>query len=239
MVNLEELSAKELYELARKKEQEEALQEQLLGRIHELETTREQLKTAYEEELKEIEERLEELAVRRQAAIDKHKDELNALNLELEKLIQEVKESQLAVEQASSAEEEVKQAQLANQHAEKPEIAPEKEIAEAKAEEEPTPVEEATPAAEKPAEEPAPTAKPAASKSAIMEEEMEVMMQHVTAFMKGRAYISESLMKEKLQAAKFRPSTNFNKLLDTLVKQARLVRRNGNNYVLGRAKGKK
>ena len=71
-----------------------------------------------------------------------------------------------------------------------------------------------------------------------VEEEQNLLMEHMIAFMKGRSYISESLLREKLQVAKFKPATNLNKLLDALVKEARLVRRNGNNFVLGRVKTK-
>jgi hypothetical protein len=70
------------------------------------------------------------------------------------------------------------------------------------------------------------------------EEEMDLLMEHMIAFMKGRSYISESLLREKLQVVKYKPATNLNKLLDALVKEARLVRRNGNNFVLGRIKAK-
>ena len=229
MVKLEELSAKELYELAKKKEQEEALQEQLLGRIKELKTTREQLKISYEEILKDIDDKIEELASQRQGVIADHKKELNELNQELEKLIKEVEESQVALAEASSAKKEVEQRK--EQEEEVP-------VLEEVAEEEP-PVEKKSEAKSEPkAAPPAAEKKAAPAGNMSKDEELDLLMEHMVTFMKGRSYISESLLREKLQVAKFKPATNLNKLLETLVQQARLVRRNGNNFVLGRVKPK-
>lgn len=237
MVNLEELSAKELYELAKKKEQEEALQEQLLGRINEIKATREQVKITYQEVLKDIDQQLEELGKQRQTVVADHKKELEELNLELEQLIQEVEESQEALAEASSAEKEAAQRKEQDEAAE----AAASKAAAAKAEAKPAPPPE-KPAAAKPAEKPAPqpaaSAKSPAKGPLSKEEELDLLMEHMVTFMKGRAYISESLLREKLQVAKFKPATNLNKLLETLVQQARLVRRNGSNYVLGRVKKK-
>ncbi len=230
MVNLEELSAKELYELAKKKEQEEALQEQLLGRINEIKTTRDQLKISYQEILQDIDAKIEELASQRQTVVAEHKKELEELNQELEQLIQEVEESQEALAEASSAQQEVAQRK---EQDEEPVVEEEES---AKAEEKPAPVSKPEPAkAESPA--PAPEKK-APPKAMSKEEEMDLLMQHMAQFMKGRSYISESLLREKLQVVKFKPATNLNKLLDALVQQARLVRRNGNNFVLGRIRAK-
>lgn len=230
MVKLEELSAKELYELAKKKEQEEALQEELLGRIKEIKTTREQLKISYDEILKDIDDKIEELTAQRQAVIADHKKELDELNQELEKLIKEVEESQVALAEASSAEKEVEQRK--EQEEEVPvleEVAEEAPATEKKAEAKPKPKAASTPATEK-------KAAPAGNMS--KDEELDLLMEHMVTFMKGRSYISESLLREKLQVVKFKPATNLNKLLETLVQQARLVRRNGNNFVLGRIKPK-
>jgi chromosome segregation ATPase len=213
MVNLEELSAKELYQLAKKKEQEEALQQQLQGRINEIKTTREQLKISYQEILQDIDDKLEELGKQRQDVVAEHKKELEELNQELEQLIKEVEESQMALAEASSAEKEVAQRK-------------EQEEAASSKEEE---------AAEE-AKEKAPTTVKSAGGEMGKDEEMDQLMEHMVNFMKGRSYISESLLREKLQVVKFKPATNLNKLLDALVQQARLVRRNGNNYVLGRRK---
>lgn len=231
MVKLEELSAKELYELAKKKEQEEALQEQLLGRIKEIQTTREQLKISYEEILKDIDDKIEELASQRQAVIADHKKELEELNQELETLIKEVEESQVALAEASSAKKEVEQRK--EQEEEVPvleEVAEQEPPVEKKAEAKPEPKAASSTATEKKA------ATPAVNMS--KDEELDLLMEHMVTFMKGRSYISESLLREKLQVAKFKPATNLNKLLETLVQQARLVRRNGNNFVLGRVKPK-
>ncbi len=203
MVNLEEMSAKELYELAKKKEQEETLQGKLQDRINEIKITREQLKTTYQEILKDIDEKLEELDKQRQTVIADHKKELDELNQELEKLIHDVAESQIALAEASSAEQEV-----ANRK--------EQDAATESDEKKPT------------------TEKSGGQAGISRDEEMDLLMKHMANFMKGRSYISESLLREKLQVVKFKPSTNLNKLLDALVQQARLVRRNGNNYVLGR-----
>lgn len=218
MVNIEELSAKELYELAKKKEQEEARLNQLQEQIKELRGEREQLIKKHEEENAETERKIEELQARRKALSEGHKKALAILDQRLKKLEDERQQSKDTRDSAKAANAAVEQ--------EKAKPALEKEDLPPPSEEEPEP-------------EPAKSeAKQPKAKGMSEEEELDLLMEHLQRIMKGRSYISDSLMREKLSAAKFK-SPNLSKLLDKLVKQARLVRRSGGNYVLGRVKKKK
>lgn len=217
MVNLEELSAKELYELARKKEQEEARLAQMQEQLRALKLERETLIKKHEEALAETDRQLQELTRQREKMLKEHESALSALDARLKKLGAETTAKKAAVNEASAA----KPATPSRPSLVQEELPP-------PSDEEETPAQKAdTPPAHKPRE-----------KAKSDAEELEILMEHLRKIMKGRSYISDSLLREKLQAANYKPA-NLGKLLETLVRQARLVRRSGGNYVLGRQTKKK
>lgn len=221
MVNIEELSAKELYELAKKKEQEEARLNQLQEQITGLQGDREQLIKKYEEELAETDRKIEELNTQRRTMTEGHQKALAMLDHKLKTLSEE------------------RQAKKASRESETPPQTKEKAPSPDAEVKEPLIQEELPPPSENEVDEPAPRPeKKPKTKGKDEAEELEILLEHLQKMMKGRSYISDSLLREKLRAANFKPA-NLGKLLDTLVRQAKLVRRSGGNYVLGRVGKKK
>jgi len=225
MVNLEELSAKELYELAKKKEQEEARLAQLQEQLKSLEAEREELISKHQEDMADTERRIRELQAQRERMEEGHKKALAILEKKLKTLGEEAEEKKDAAAAATPEKAPVEPKQEAKTPVQEPAA---KEAPLVK-EDLPPPVDE---------DEPKQDGSRKKEKARNEAEEMEVLLEHLHRIMKGRSYISDSLLREKLQAAKFKPS-NLSKLLDTLVRQAKLVRRSGGNYVLGRAAKKK
>jgi hypothetical protein len=243
MVNIEQLSAKELYELAKKKEQEEARVAEMQEQLKKLETEREGLIKKHEEELAYTDRQIEELASQRERMIEGHNKALSILEQKLKTLREETNKA--AAQEPAPAKEEAPK---------KPETEVAKAPAPAKEETQKKPETEAVkaPSPAKPKEGmvgedlPPPSddepeqevREKAKAKGGSEADELNTLMEHMHQIMKGRSYISDSLLREKLQSLKFKPA-NLSKLLDTLVRQARLVRRSGGNYVLGRKAGKK
>ncbi|MGM0593981.1 MAG: hypothetical protein ACQETD_05525 [Pseudomonadota bacterium] len=207
MVNLEELSAKELYELARKKEQEEERLAQVKKQLQQLKAERTEMERKHDEALADLDRQIEELKAQRVSMLESQQKALALVDKRLKALGVES-------EKAASRAEEAKQASAA------PVQEPSEEL--------PPPLDEPEPEKEPPAR----------SRAARSDEEMETLKEHIRKMMKGRSYISDGLLREKLQAAKFKP-TNLGKMLENLTKQGWLIRRSGGNYVLGRASKKK
>lgn len=245
MVNIEQLSAKELYELAKKKEQEEARVAEMQEQLKKLETEREGLIKKHEEELAYTDRQIAELSSQRERMIEGHNKALSILEKKLKTLSEEAGKA-AAPTPAPAKEQAPQKPETAAADVAAPAPAPAKEETQAKAET------ETAKAAAKPREAivgedlPPPsddepeqeTREKAKAKGSAEADELDVLMEHMHTIMKGRSYISDSLLREKLQSLKFKPA-NLSKLLDTLVRQARLVRRSGGNYVMGRKAGKK
>ncbi len=210
MVNIEELSAKELYELAKRKEQEEARLAQMQQQLTELKGKREQMIQRHEEELAYTDQKIDELTRQRKAMVESHQKALAALDQELK-----TAQTQCDDKKSTAKKLEAQASQSSREKTSQPVL---------EKEELPPPVDNGpnngAGAKEK-------------GKPKSEEEELDLMMEHIIKMMKGRSYISEGLMREKLSVADFK-STDLRKLLDTLVRQKRLVLRSGGNYVLGK-----
>jgi len=250
MVNIEELSAKELYELAKRKEQEEARLVQMQEQLGKLTAQRETLIKKHQEDLAYADRKIEELRQQRQVLLDDHRKALTSIDRELQQLREDCDSKKAAVKKSAAASPPPPTAETPPKPA-----APVARSA-AKAlpakEELPPPLEEKEvgiedidesdldlgidlgPEDEEPEGQPAQEGKRKPSSEAQLDE----LMGHILKIMKGRSYISETLLKEKLAQVNCRPE-NLGKLLDTLVRQTKLVRRSGGNYVLGRAAKKK
>lgn len=238
MVNIEELSAKELYELAKKKEQEEARLVQMQEQLTKLTSQREAVIKKHQEDLAYTDRKIEELRKQRQALVDDHRKALDSLDKELQQLREDCASKKDAVDKPLAAHPPAAKTQ------------PKPAAATAK------PAVKAPPAKEKlppPLEEEVGiedidesdldidlgvNLDQAGKHKPSTEEQLDELMGHILKIMKGRSYISEGLLKEKLNLANFKTAT-LSKLLDTLVRQTKLVRRSGGNYVLGRAAKKK
>lgn len=205
MVNIDELSAKELYELAKQKEREEERLAQMQEQLNELKTRREQLIKRHQEELAYTDRKLEELNAQRREMIESHQKALTALEQELRKAQEQCDTRRAAARAIPEAKPALEKEELPPPIAE-PDEAPARETPKAKGKSD--------------------------------GDELEVLMSHIHKIMKGRSYISESLLRERLTQLNFK-SPHLSKLLDTLVRQTKLVRRTGGNYVLGKGAKKK
>ena len=234
MVDISQLSAKELYELAKQKEQEEAKFAQMQEKRTKLENEREELLQKHQEDIAVIDRQIEELTVQRERMIGNVNigPRSNGISgvFKGQEITQAEKTSsaeQPAAAKATPVKEEKATPSAPIEKKEPPKV---KERAQAETKEGligedlPPPSEEQ--GKEHKDENPAP-------KSKGDSDELDILMEYLHQIMKGRSYISDSLLREKLQSLKFKPS-NLSKLLDTLVRQAKLVRRSGGNYVLGR-----
>jgi hypothetical protein len=216
MVNLDELSAKELYELAQKKEQEEARLAQMQQQLTELKGKREQMIRRHEEELAYTDQKLDELTRQRKAMIESHQKALAGLDQELKTI-----QAQCDDKKSAARKLEAEQASQARNKAAATPVVEKEEL--------PPPVNNSQGSSSGSKEK---------GKHIGEEEELDLLMEHIIKMMKGRSYISEGLMREKLSIANFK-SPNLRKLLDTLVRQKRLVNRSGGNYVLGKGAKKR
>ncbi|MCW9089312.1 MAG: hypothetical protein OQK54_07270 [Gammaproteobacteria bacterium] len=236
MVDIAELSAKELYELARKKELKEARQAQMQEQLTELKARREQLIDKHQEALADTERQIEELDNQRKELLEVHERALTSLDEELARL-----EAEMSTQKATPATTE------------KPEPTPAGPTASTPSSDDTTaavetirsaPTAGTEPLLPEQEELPPPIGedvdehREGKKKGKDESEQLELLMEHLQKMMKGRSYISEGLMKEKLNFANFK-TANLGKLLDILVRQSRLVRRSGGNYVLGRAAKKR
>lgn len=216
MVNIEELSAKELYELAKKKEQEEAKLAQMQQQLTELKSKREQMIRRHEEELAYTDHKIDELTRQRKGMVENHQNELAALDQELRTIQTQCDDKENAARKLEAQESQSSRKTASPQPViEKEELPPpvgNNQVSGAGSKEKGKPKDE--------------------------EDELDIMMEHIIKMMKGRSYISEGLMREKLSLVNFK-SPNLRKLLDTLVRQNRLVLRTGGNYVLGKAAKKR
>lgn len=251
MVNIEELSAKELYELAKKKEQEEARLVQMQEQLTKLTAQREAVIKKHQEDLAYADRKIEELRNQRQVLLDDHRKALASLDKELQQLREDCASKKAAVNKPVVASAPLTAAKTQPKPA-APMARPAVKAPPAK-EELPPPLEEEVGIEDidesdldidlgvdlgPEDDEPQSSAAQKDKRKPSTDEQLDELMGHILKIMKGRSYISETLLKEKLAQANFRPD-NLSKLLDTLVRQTRLVRRSGGNYVLGRAAKKK
>ncbi|HEY9148891.1 MAG TPA: hypothetical protein VIQ22_07750 [Gammaproteobacteria bacterium] len=249
MVNIEELSAKELYELAKRKEQEEARLVQMQEQLGKLTAQRETLIKKHQEDLAYADRKIEELRQQRQVLLDDHRKALTSIDRELQQLREDCDSKKAAVRKSAAASPPPPAAETPPKPA-APVARPATKAPPAK-EELPPPLEEKEVGIEDIDEsdldldlgidlgpEDDSSLAQEGKRKPSSEAQLDELMGHILKIMKGRSYISETLLKEKLAQVNCRPE-NLGKLLETLVRQTKLVRRSGGNYVLGRAAKKK
>lgn len=212
MVNIEELSAKELFELAKQKEREEARIAQMQEQLGELMVKREQMVKEYQQGLAYTDRQIEELKRQRQVMIENHQKAIASIEVEIKKLRGQCEEKKAQKDDLPTMPPAASAA--ATSPADREDLPP--------------------PASESPEE----TKGSEKRKKRTEPEELVLLMEHIHKIMKGRTDISESLLREKLTLAKFR-ATNLSKLLDALVRQSQLGRKSGGNYILGKAAKKR
>lgn len=216
MVNIEELSARELYELAKKKELEETRIAQLQEQLSETIAKRDTMVKEYQQGLAYTDRQIEELKAQRQEMVEKHQKALASIEVELKKLRTRCEERK------------------ANKTTLPPSIITDSPPAAAPAVSAPPDREDLPPPTVQRTEQRGLETRKKKGEA----EELTLLMEQIHKIMKGRTDISESLLREKLNLAKFRPP-NLSKLLDALVRQSQLSRKSGGNYVLGKAAKKR
>ena len=186
LVDLNKLSAKELFELAQQKEHEE------------------------ESELNELREQTEDLKARRHSLILTHQEKIVGLNQQIEALsIQRKELMEKNATELDSLDSQIRQIQERYQH-----------LTETKdAQSDATAALLDAVAIMEPEEEPAPTTHDDRSR----------VVQAVYSAMKGRLYISDGLLKEKLVLQGFKRQDVID-TINRLLKDKSIVRKGGNNY---------
>lgn len=208
LVNIEELSAEELFELANKKkraEEDAAKRAAAQERIDEVRKRRAQLMREFEQALAASDKEMQALQKQREQLITQHQAALAVIDKNLAELEQD---AQVTEAPAASA-------------------APAKPAKPTKPEPEPTPEPEPEPAP--PATEKTAPARRTSDKSGLLDELADAVMD----IMVGRQSISESLLKEQLRI-RGHNSSELGKVLDQLVREGRLTNRGYGNYAPGK-----
>lgn len=208
-IDIKNLSASELFELAKQKEQEEQEALQRVSRLSEIKKQIAALISSHKEALAATDQAIAELQEKRTRLVSEFKAAITPLELDIKELERKVKADQAKAE--SSAPSAPPQS---NVHAAKP--APP-----AQSEQAPTSTATPQPAAE------TPPAKPADSG--------EELLVKIRDIMRTRTYVSESLLKEKLKAGGF-DIRNLKQDIEKLIREGRLEKKGIGNYALGKKK---
>jgi outer membrane biosynthesis protein TonB len=238
-IDFSKLSAKELFELALRKEQEEQVQAQRHEQLIELQKQRALLLSAHQVSLAEIERKISELTSQRGKLIAEHEKSMTAIGKEIGELTRKIQETERT--------EKVKQATPppAAPKAEPPAPPAPAPVAQ------PVPVVKAAPVTPPPA--PAAPAAPvvppaAAAPAPVTEEESaavgvgpesvtlydkDELFEIVREMMRTRSFISHGLLKEQLKAKGYNVPT-LSKLVDQLIREGKLASAGGGNYALGK-----
>lgn len=232
-IDFSKLSAKELFELALRKEQEEQVQAQRHEQLIELQKQRALLLSAHQVSLAEIERKISELTSQRGKLLAEHEKSMTAIGKEIGELTRKIQETERA--------EKVKPAAPPPAVPKAPAPAP---VAK------PAPVEqEAAPVTPPPAPA-APVPPPAAvtAPAPVTEEESaaagvgpesvtlydkDELFEIVREMMRTRSFISHGLLKEQLKAKGYNVPT-LSKLVDQLIREGKLASAGGGNYALGK-----
>ncbi len=208
-IDIKNLSASELFELAKKKEQEEQEAHQRAARLAEIKKQIAALITSHKEALAATDQAIAELQEKRTRLVSEFKAAITPLELDIKELERKVKADQAKAESPAASVPP-----QSNVHAAKP--AP-------PAQSEQAPTSTATPQAA--AE--TPPAKPADSG--------EELLVKIRDIMRTRTYVSESLLKEKLKASGF-DIRNLKQDIEKLIREGKLEKKGIGNYALGKKK---
>jgi len=207
-IDITKLSSEELFELARKRQQEEQSEAQraaLKERLTELKKMRGLILSKHDEALAGVDKAIAELQKKRTQLISEHEEALSGIDKEMQDLNAKLENAPAAATPPAAA----------------PVPAPT-----------PAAPKPAAPVAAPPVETPAASSSSLARKAASEATPEEIMI-HVRELMLGRSYISESLLKEQLRARKVNVS-NLHKQIEELVRDGKLASKGGGNYALGK-----
>ncbi len=205
-VDINNLSSKDLFELAKRKEKVEQEATQRVKRLAEVRKQKAQLIARHEETLAATDKAIRELQEKRTRLVSDFKTALTPIELDIQELERKVKADQV---KASSS-------------------APKETIPVA-----PTPL--GTPVKSVP-QQAAPASQPkTASSPTDAADSSEKLLEKIRKIMQSRSYISESLLKEKLKANGF-DTGNLKQDIEKLIRDGKLEKKGPGNYALGKKK---
>lgn len=219
-VDLSKLSSKELFELAKQREQEEKKATERLEHLDAARKNRDKLIAEHEAAIATTDKAIAELKDKREKQLTEFEAALAPLELQISELEHEVKADQERAKQEAATVSPAKQAT-------KPDaVAPHAATP-------PRPQSNTPPRTAAPA---APVSKAVAPKPmATGSSSTDDLYNLIRNMLRNRTYISESLMKEKLKAAAF-DVTNLRNQLDQLIYEKRIDKKGAGNYALGKRK---
>lgn len=224
---MEGLSARELYELAKKREREEderARRSEAMAQVRKLEKKRLELENKHDTAITILENQISDLQLRRKQLIAEHEDALAAIDREIG---EQVSRAAMQAAKSEAPDYSVNVVKPAKKEATPEPAAP----AEKPATLERPPAAKPTPPAETPAEKPA--AKPAPGKKPSPAEELAELADFLRTTFKYRKTISYSLLKETLKAKRFNTAT-LGRQLDQLCREGKLLKQGNENFSPGR-----
>lgn len=208
-VDIKTLSSKELYELAKRKEQVEQEAQQRVSRLADARKQKAELIAQHEAAIAATDKAIQELQEKRTRLVAEFKVTLAPIELDIQELEGKIKSAQAA---SSTAQQEPTPTPL-------------------------SPIETITieAAAAPPIEnEPEPSEPPKESAASVADSSDE-LMDKIRHIMRSRTYISESLLKEKLKANGF-DTHNLKTDIEKLIREKKLEKKGIGNYALGKRK---
>ena len=231
-IDLSKLSAKELFELALRKEQEEQLQTKRHEQLIELQKQRAMLLSAHQVSLAEIERKISELTSQRGKLLAEHEKSMITIGKEIGDLtrkIQEV-EQEKAAKPATPPPAAARPAAPVTPPPAPTPVAPPPApaaVAPTPAPPAPRPVSEVTPPVEEEA------AESVSGSEALTIHDKDELFEKIREMMRSRSFISHGLLKEQLKVKGFNVP-NLSKLVDQLIREGKLASAGGGNYALGK-----
>ena len=208
-VDIKNLSASELFELAKQKEQEEQEAHQRAARLAEIKKQIAALITSHKEAMAATDQAIAELQEKRTRLVSEFKAAITPLEMDIKELERKVKADQAKAESPA------------------PTVPPQSNVQTAKPAT-PAPTEQAPPSTATPQ----PAAETPPAKPADSGEELLVKIRDI---MRTRSYVSESLLKEKLKASGF-DIRNLKQDIEKLIREGKLEKKGIGNYALGKKK---
>lgn len=217
-IDIKNLSSKELFELAKRKEKEEVEATQRASRLAEVKKQKAQLIARHEDALATADKAIHDLQEKRKRMVAEFEAAMAPIELDIQELERKVKADQ------ARAESQAKGTQ--------PAAAPKIPAPVAPA---PRPIAPSAPVATPQAETGNDTQ---ASKPSPDDQELDSsdeLMNRIRRIMGSRSYISESLLKEKLKLNGF-DTSDLKKEMDKLIREGRLEKKGIGNFALGKRK---
>lgn len=219
-IDIKNLSSKELFELAKRKEKEELEANQRASRLAEVKKQKAQLIARHEDALATADKAIRDLQEKRKRIVAEFETALAPIELDIQELERKVEADQARAESQDPSAPVDAAAKMPPPGA--PALRP---------------VAPSAPA-------PGATAQKLPSNDSQTKKQIpagqeidssEELMDRIRHIMRSRTYISESLLKEKLKSNGF-DTTDLKKEMDKLIREGRLEKKGSGNFALGKRK---